>query len=108
MIIFQGQTLPAISNGKAGSQESKTSVNNASGPEILEMRNQISTLLDQCKANTPDDIDLERNRYMEFKIKLINPNQRPTRQRARPPDKRFRQAIQSGSDKRFKNSSKPD
>lgn len=56
-------------------------------PEVNEVmdetRREIERLMATCSAKSPNELDPEQLRAMEFKIELIDPNQRPIRCKAR-------------------------
>ena len=87
IIIFPGfqDNMPTVVEGVEIKEELDTGrTPEVSGTDRERVKNNILSRLEGCHAEEVQDIDLERNRYMEFRIKLIDPNQRPIRCKARP------------------------
>jgi len=86
IIIFPGfqDNRPTLVEyqGKAQVKEIETEIKSMS--EENRVRSTIQAKLEECAAGKVTDIDIERNRHMEFNIRLINPNQRPIYCKSRP------------------------
>jgi len=95
VILYSGNNPKALLHpGKGNKNLPQTLQTPADEIQAHRVIEEISASLEECKASTPQDIDLEANRYMEFKIKMINPNQRPVRQKARQLPQAIREEVQ--------------